>query len=508
MRRMASWLRYVLAFMAALAAGGCASKARPAATPSPEIRADALVRAGCYDCLLDARAILEPSSSQRPSALLGLFEVNLLLALREKELSLNPTASLDRASSLAPRLPKTVPAERILSLVREIPPDATGRRLLPPNARDREAIDAATQALEAGPFSAQFRSYVTLSFQCGRIQPDNASAPQPADDSPLLTYRRAICDNPIAVEPLRNARKAVPRFVETSFFLGRAAMASLFRTDGREARDFFEEAFARFPDSPSIAFNLATVYQATNECRRAEELFSRTLTIDPDHDDARLGRVVCRTYLSDRTGAIDDATVLINAARSHLGDAFYWRAWNRRRGGELAVARADIDRARTLRYNARVLTLAGMIEYDQSEYDTARKDLVAARDLDPRECEAPWYLGLVGFSTEQWGESARGFSAAADCYTANIRETEKQRETMAKRDDVSEEFRARQLAGFDAAIAEDRVQLSAAELNAAINFGRAGDLASATVYMKRAATDPQRQPAVEDLRQVLGVPRW
>jgi len=79
---------------------------------------------------------------------------------------------------------------------------------------------------------------------------------------------------------------------------------------------------------------------------------------------------------------------------------------------------------------------------------------------------------------------------------------------MATRQDVTEEFRARQIAGFDAAIKEDSVQKSAADLNAAINYGRAGDLPSATVYMKRAAVDPQRRLAVEDLRQVLGVPRW
>ncbi|HET9192486.1 MAG TPA: hypothetical protein VFO21_06390, partial [Vicinamibacterales bacterium] len=70
------------------------------------------------------------------------------------------------------------------------------------------------------------------------------------------------------------------------------------------------------------------------------------------------------------------------------------------------------------------------------------------------------------------------------------------------------EFRKRQLAGFDAAIADDNVRKSAAELNAAINFGRAGDIPNATVYMKRAAVDPERRTAVEDLRQVLGVPRW
>ena len=79
---------------------------------------------------------------------------------------------------------------------------------------------------------------------------------------------------------------------------------------------------------------------------------------------------------------------------------------------------------------------------------------------------------------------------------------------LAGRGALADPVTARQLAGFDAAIKEDSVQKSAADLNAAINYGRAGDLQSATVYMKRAAADPQRRLAVEDLRQVLGVPRW
>ena len=109
---------------------------------------------------------------------------------------------------------------------------------------------------------------------------------------------------------------------------------------------------------------------------------------------------------------------------------------------------------------------------------------------------------------ESWPPGATAFVAAAQCYDGLVKETEGFRTEMAARKDVSEDFRTRQLAGFDAAIADDSVRRSASELNAAINYGRAGDLPNATVYMKRAAADPQRRSAVEDLRQVLGVPRW
>jgi tetratricopeptide (TPR) repeat protein len=397
---------------------------------------------------------------------------------------------------------------RTFELVRSVPPEAAGRRPLPLTTAARTELETAIASVDASPFNPLFKRYLTLTLQCGRMAVDPSSAT--SDEVPLLKYRRAICDVAVRAEPLVAVRAAVPRFVETSFFRGRAAKATLFRTDGSQVRKLFEEAYARFSDSPAIAYELGTVYQTTNDCRNAETYFSRALDLSPTMEEARLGRTICRTYLTRNADAIADATVLIETSSSatNRGDAFYWRAWNRRHLNDIASARADIDQARSLRYNARVLTLAGMIEYDQKDLDPARKDLQQAHSMDDHECEAPWYLGLVEFSVETWAASADGFAGAAQCYDLLVKDSERLRAEMATRTDVAEEFRARQLAGFDAAITEDSTQRSAAELNAAINYGRAGNLSNATVYMKRAWIDPQRRVAVEDLRQVLGVPRW
>jgi tetratricopeptide (TPR) repeat protein len=487
-------------------AAGCAARSTPANGANLAL-ADALVQEGCYDCLLDARAAYErlPASE---ATIVKLIEINLLLVLREKELSLDPSANLDRATRLMARLRTTSDTSSLVAVVASVPEDSTGRRLLPPALAGREEFDATVAKIGASPFSSLFKSYLRLSVQCGRVTVEAPPAAALEPEAPLIRYRRAICENPIQVPPLQAVRETVPRAVETSLFLGRAAMATIAGSDGRQPRELFEEAFARFPDSPSIAFNLATVYQVGGDCRRAEELFSRTLALRPGHTEARLGRTICRTYLSKGDEAIADATVLIDAVANNRADAYYWRAWNLRRAQQLEPARADIDRARALLYNARVLTLAGMIEHDQKDFDKAREDLTRARDMESTECQARWYLGLVGFGTEQWAESARGFADAADCYARLVAQTERARDAMAARKDISEEFRRTQIAGFNAAIAEDSTQKSAADLNAAINYGRAEDRENATIYMKRAAVDPERRVAVEDLRQILGVPRW
>ena len=516
LNRSRRWQAHCCLAIALIAALGCSARKAGVAAPDSGVWIEEFVRQGCYDCLLDARRAYEQLSTRSPAALSRVFEIDLLLALREKELSIDTTATLTHAESLVPRLTTLSasakatadqPADRMLAIVKVIPEDAGGRRLLPPTKESGEQLESMLAAIDSSPFSVEFKSYMKLSVQCGRL---NADPPPPgaADGAPLLMYRRAICGGTIRADQLRAVRTAVPRFVEASFFLGHVAMAALFRTDGTQARTLFEQAYTRFPNSPTIAFELGTVFQATGECRPAETLFGRVLELRAAHEEARLGRAVCRTYLSRNEEAIADATVLIDARAGNRGDAYYWRAWNRRYLKQIELARADIDQARALRYNARVLTLAGQIEYDQQQFDVARRDLETARDLDPRECDAPWYLGLVEVAVERWPPGATAFVAAAGCYDALVKDSQRFRDEMAARKDVSEAFRTRQLAGFDAAIADDSTRRSASELNAAINYGRAGDLPNATVYMKRAWVDPQRRVAVEDLRQVLGVPRW
>ena len=508
-------MRYLWALVvAAVAASGCTARSNALQAPAWQAQAADLVRQGCYDCLRDARELYAgaPAAARR-SVLPRLLEVDLLLALREKELAIDPSEALARARAVAAELGSAADMGRFIAIVEAVVPDRSGtplaRRPLSPLIGGREGLQAAVSAIEASPFSPVFRDYLIATIECGRppLGPQQPAATPPPADVPLLLYRSAICER-VDTGPLERVRAAVPRFVETSVFMGRAAMAAVPLSDGSRAREYLEDAYSRFAHSPTVTFHLATVTQATGDCRRAEGYFSETLAIYADHEEARLGRAICRTYLSNSDGAIADATILIDTSAPNRADAYYWRAWNRRARKQIDEARTDIDAARALRYNARVLTLAGMIEHDQKEFDAAREDLTRASEMDSRECQARWYLGLVGYATERWPESAAGFADSADCYSRLIAETEAKKEEMAKRDDVSDEFRTRQLTGFDAAIAEDSTQRSAADLNAAINYARAGEVEKATTYMKRAWADPQRRTTIEDLRQVLGVPRW
>ncbi len=83
-------------FAVALASAACASAPVIGGLTQAQLAtADALVTAGCYDCLLEARAIYETAAvgKARPLIIARLFEADVLIGLRERELALDSSAS-------------------------------------------------------------------------------------------------------------------------------------------------------------------------------------------------------------------------------------------------------------------------------------------------------------------------------------------------------------------------------------------------------------------------------
>src|SRR5262245_56419393 len=86
---------------------GCASAPVKKADVVALADADALVLQGCYDCLIDARSVYERVAvgKARPLVIARLFETQLLIMLRERELAIDATQSFARAQALAAELP-------------------------------------------------------------------------------------------------------------------------------------------------------------------------------------------------------------------------------------------------------------------------------------------------------------------------------------------------------------------------------------------------------------------
>jgi hypothetical protein len=476
-----------------------------------------LVRQGCYDCLRQAQTIYEAVAVGRARRLVvtRAFEVELLLALREKELALDAEPRLDRARILAREVDPAIDAGRYVEILEAIPYDETGwprleQQLFRGALRDFvQGRDAQVTFLQSGRLAAVVRQYIGMALECAYPRPGAGRVPgaDPSPQSPgvvdeappLLRYRAAICGRPDRAV-LNQVRQDEPAFVEAALFIARDHLLAQQVTTGRA---LVEKAYARFPRSTAVTMLKAALAQVAGDCRAALKHYAETLAIKPAHEDALLGRTICHSQLGQAEEAIAAATELIDRGAYNYGDAFYWRAWNHRQRKALVLARADVDRARTLRFNATVLTLAGMIEYDQDDLEAAEADLAEARRLDERNCAAWWYGALVDLKHEQFLSVGTGFSGAMRCYDAAVADSEARQARIEANADLDPMFKATQLAGLDAAIQEDRSQASASAYNAAVGFLRAKEYDRAAEYVDIAARDSARSGAVGQLRRSL-----
>src|SRR5262245_16525277 len=107
-RRWVGWA------VAAVLSAACASTPVKKTDQAALDLSDELVRQGCYDCLLEARATYTRIAvgKARPLVLGRLFETEVLIALREKELAMDATAAFGRAKALAAELPPALEPAR------------------------------------------------------------------------------------------------------------------------------------------------------------------------------------------------------------------------------------------------------------------------------------------------------------------------------------------------------------------------------------------------------------
>jgi tetratricopeptide (TPR) repeat protein len=514
MRRL--WLAWVLLSVS------CASV--PPRNPDQAAldQADAHVLDGCYDCLIDARTIYTrvAAGKWRPQVLPRLFEVEVLLTLRQKELALDFTESLTRARALIKELPPGLEPGRYVAIVEAVPSDDVGT----PRAEDRAfrsaperrpflaRIPAELQWLAFAPgFSQPFRQYVSLSLDCmylsrPRVQgqlPPAAIDRDPGPSAPaLLTYRFGICGQ-VSRAPMEKVRAAVPRFTEAAYFLARRELAEQKQI---KVRELLVEVYKRFTQSPSVNYFSGNFNQLLGDCKAGLDFYDATIAFKPLHENGLLGRTICLTYLKRHDEAIQAATRITDLRLDNVAEGYYWRARNYYLLQQLPAARRDIESAKQLASTPQIHTMAGIIEHDQDDLDIAEKDLNIAKSMSggDQNCTARWYLGLVEMKRTRWPQSGAHFVDAMGCYELSVKDNEQRRDAIAKNPDLDPDFKTRQIAGFEAAIKEDRQQQYSAAFNAANHYARGGDTARAKTLVEIAAKDPSLAERVAELKRILG----
>jgi tetratricopeptide (TPR) repeat protein len=417
--------RLVFAMVAGLSSA-CAHPKAPAAPapvgPSPTERlsaADALVREGCLDCLLDAFReydALRANAAAAAPAREGLIHAAALIALRERELGIVDEGYLDKARQAASEPDAAPRAAELVDLIDVLAPAAAGTEVVPRRMTPAERSDRLSDLrLHADDDPLSAAAWVRGSCEWGRsatatraevlLEPLTAFR-----DAPLVSYEIALCDTRDQ-QRLTTLESAHPAFHEIEYSL---ALGDIGRIQLDPAEDHLTAALAWRGSWPSALVRLAAIKLTEEDFAGALELDERALALVPRFAQAMLGRVQALSELGRYEEAIARSSELLQT-NNYPGDAYYWRAWNENALERLDAAWSDVEEAERSWKNSDVIMLAGLISYKRGQLEEAKSKFAGVLAIDAARCDALFYLAAVYGDLESWLLSADGYDAAALC---------------------------------------------------------------------------------------------
>jgi len=440
--------------------------------------ADALVRAGCFDCLADALKQYEsirqvPAVGEQATA--GAVRAAALLALRERELGTTDSGYLEKARELA-AASATVGRDvgPLLDLIAIMPwrAGAGSDRPLDFYVNRAERLEMLRRFAPRDELSA----YVWLAYACvaNSVRTDKNELIAPIEamsNSPLLIFRQAICLG-VDAKSVEALAEREPRFAELAFFRGLTAGATL-KLEDADAR--YREAYAWRATWPAATLALANVSMTAEEFASALDFYDKTLALSPSYPDALLGKLRALTYLTRHDEALGVADELL-AMRRYPGDAYYWRAFNELPLERLDQAWDDIEAADKVMVNSDVPKLAGIIEMRRRVLDVARQKLELSLDRNRADCETSYYLHLVLADQARWDNvvdmavGTAGCLDGAEAYArqeidriaaSSVPETRKARQIARREQQIVTAIRMRATCWFNAAVANFNLSKSA-----------------------------------------------
>ena len=489
-------------FVVCVVLSACAPK-RPAVEPGPSpaerlAAADALVRAGCLDCLAAAFReydALRSLSTVAGAATAGATQSAALLAIRERNLGTEDSGYLKRARELAP--PSTF-TPLLLEIADSLPTRGPGRQVsddvelarMQAANRNREAW---TEALRLHADETALSASLWLSFNCAYVGAGQhtlgewlAVAPT-WRETPLLTFTSAICGT-YTRSSFDSLLEGEPRFKELHYYIG---LSLGFAGKIDESMEHFLLAYAWHPRWPAVTNALAADYIALEEFDKAIEFYEHTLEVVPAFPDALLGKAKAQTYAGTYTEAIATLDRLLALERWLVGDARYWRAFNELQLGRLDIAWDDVEAAAKLMRNAEVPKLAGIIAYRRQQLDTARVKFDESWKVGRGEdCETGFYLGIVLAEQAQWPRTSEVLVATVACLEKMEQKLNAEIASIRASNDRPER-QERQIRRREQDIAKGRRMKATSWFNTAVSYYSLSRKDEARQYAEKVADDEQ-----------------
>jgi len=430
-----------------------------------------------------------------------------------------------RIRSLARRVPATFDARRVIALADHALPDGNAyplkatEALLRSNKPFVDKLDTELAWIEQAPLTPAVRKYIAIAVDCSypdrsrdhgdTTNPLERRREVPINAPPLLAYRAANCAKSDTLG-LKRVLTAVPQFDEAAYALGNVVVWFSGETGGDDARKYYASAYARFPHAAGVTFMSGWLDLNVADCREAIRYFDETVAMQPEHERAILQKAICQSTLHEDSAAIATATRFIALETPDIATGYYWRAISRLRRKELEMARSDIELAKARSRGAEVLTAAGVIEFEQTDFTMAETDLRGARAAPKGDenCNAGFYLGSVLTKRQAWAGAAASYDSAMVCYEDKANLIAAKIEQVRESTRGSAEFRAKRITSLESDLADRRKRNQTSAFDAASMNALLGNFARAAELLTVAAQSPDLAEQVEKLReQLVQVPR-
>jgi tetratricopeptide (TPR) repeat protein len=289
-------------------------------------------------------------------------------------------------------------------------------------------------------------------------------------------------------------------FAEAHYYLGEMALAEGLLVT---AENHYLQACEKIPGSPSILISLAGIAFQMEELEACLDDDEKALAFVPSYRDALLGKAMCLGYLGRHGEALETLQRMLELGTYYMGEAHYWTAWNLNELGRLDEARLSIDSAKTfLAGQPDVLTLSGIIGYEQGRLDAAEKDFREALGIQSADCDAAYYLGKIYADRRNWRDSGAYFMGASSCFEKRGDELEKKIREI-EGSPLGAGRKERLIRNKRRQILENQAVKATCQYNGAAGFYNAGSLELALPLAELAVAHPAFAEKAGDLVRLI-----